>query len=281
MKEQVWIISGASRGIGKAIAREALCSGHKVAAGVRQLDDVMDLVSEFGEACLPVRMDMTQVDTLESSVNQAVKQWGRVDVLINNAGYGLWGMMEELSMEQIRHQMEVNFFGLVALTRFVVPLMRQQQSGFIANVSSLAGLRGMQGLSAYNASKFAVEGFTEALAQEMAYFKVRVCVVEPGPYRTDWAGNSLVKTPELKALDVNSPYHELNQVAARRIYMSDGKQPGNPVQIAKVLLEAAAAPVVPLHMLFGDVCIEGWEQRKARLSDPEFMSYYPHEKNTL
>jgi NAD(P)-dependent dehydrogenase (short-subunit alcohol dehydrogenase family) len=184
-------------------------------------------------------------------------------------------------MAQIRHQMEVNFFGLVEMTRLVVPEMRLQKSGLIANITSLAGLRGMQGLSAYNASKFAVEGFTEALAQEMAHFGVRVCAVEPGPYRTDWAGSSLVKTEELVNLQADSPYFELNQTAAKRISLSDGKQPGDPRQIAQVLVLAASAPEVPLHMLFGDVCIEGWEQRKARFSDPSFMSYYPHDKFTL
>lgn len=277
----IWIVSGASRGIGKAIARKALTAGHRVACGVRNPEDVADLQKEFGSACLTVRMDMTQPDTLQEAVSKVQNEWGNLDVLINNAGYGLWGMMEELTMEQIRHQMEVNFFGLVELTRLVVPLMRVRQSGFIANVTSLAGLRGMQGLSAYNASKFAVEGFTEALAQEMAHFGVRVCAVEPGPYRTDWAGNSLVKTPALTELDPESPYYQLNQTAARRIAMSDGKQPGNPEQIAAVLLEAATAPEVPLHMLFGDVCIEGWEQRKARFSDPDFMSYYPHDQYSL
>lgn len=277
----IWIVTGASRGIGKAIAIAAMEVGHQVAAGVRNLKDVEDLTQQFGDACLPLEMDMTKADSLHNSFEIIIQKWGRVDVLINNAGYGLWGMMEELSMEQIRHQMEVNFFGLVEMTRLVVPMMREQKSGFIANVTSLAGLRGMQGLSAYNASKFAVEGFTEALAQEMAHFGVRVSAVEPGPYRTDWAGNSLVKSPELKDLNDQSSYAELNQVAARRIAMSDGKQPGNPMQIAHVLVQAAHAKEVPLHMLFGDVCIEGWEQRKSRFSDASFMSYYPHDKYTL
>lgn len=280
-KELVWMISGASRGLGKSIAREALLAGHKVAAGVRNPEDILDLTDEFGEACLPVILEMTRTESIHTAVDKVFKTWGRVDVLINNAGYGLWGMLEEISMEQIRHQMEVNFFGLVELTKCVVPGMRKQRSGFIANISSLAGLRGMQGLSAYNASKFAVEGFTEALAQEMAHFNVRVTVAAPGPYRTDWAGNSLVKTPELIDLNPASPYHELNQTAARRISMSDGKQPGDPAQIAKVLLEAALAPEVPVHLLFGDVCIEGWEQKKARFSDETFMKYFPHSKTSL
>jgi NAD(P)-dependent dehydrogenase (short-subunit alcohol dehydrogenase family) len=276
-----WIVTGASRGLGKAIAEAAMEAGHSVAVGVRKLSDAEALHQKFGNLCLPVVMDMTKSETLQESYNLILQQWGRVDVLINNAGYGLWGMMEELEMEQIRHQMEVNFFGLVEMTRLVVPSMRIQKSGFIANITSLAGLRGMQGLSAYNASKFAVEGFTEALAQEMAHFGVRVAAVEPGPYRTDWAGNSLVKTEELVNLQAESPYFELNQIAAKRISLSDGKQPGNPRQIAEVLVLASSATEVPLHMLFGDVCIEGWEQRKSRFSDPSFMSYYPHDKFTL
>ncbi len=276
-----WIVTGASRGLGKAIALAAMEAGHSVAAGVRKLTDADDLKQQFGNLCLPLLMDMTRPETLTEAYHSVLTHWGSVDVLINNAGYGLWGMMEELDMEQIRHQMEVNFFGLVEMTRLVVPGMRIQKSGFIANITSLAGLRGMQGLSAYNASKFAVEGFTEALAQEMAHFDVRVCAVEPGPYRTDWAGNSLVKTEALVNLHTKSPYFDLNQIAAKRISLSDGKQPGDPQQIAQVLVLAASAPEVPLHMLFGDVCIEGWEQRKSRFSDPRFMSYYPHDKFTL
>jgi len=277
----VWLISGASRGIGRAIAREALSRGHRVAAGVRKLEDAEELLTQYSETCLPVLLDMTDESLIRESYGKAVQQWGWVDVLVNNAGYGVWGMMEELSMEQIRQQMEVNFFGLVTLTRCAVPDMRKRKSGLIVNVSSLAGLRGMQGLSAYNASKFAVEGFTEALAQEMSSFQVRVCLVEPGPYRTDWAGNSLDKTIGILKPQTDSPYYELNQVAARRISMSDGKQPGNPEQIAQVLMEAALSPEVPLHMLFGDVCIEGWEQRKNRFDSPDFIKYYPHHKTTL
>lgn len=278
---QVWLISGASRGIGKAIALSALQAGDSVAIGVRNFDDAEELVQNFGERCLPVQLDVTHPQDSKNAYDLTLKTFGKIDNLINNAGYGLWGMMEELSMEQIRHQMEVNFFGLVELTRQVIPEMRKRKSGMIINISSLAGLRGMQGLSAYNASKFAVEGFTEALNQEMAHFNVRVSVLEPGPYRTDWAGSSLVKTQGVINPAEDSPYQELNTIAARRISLSDGKQPGDPAQIAMVLLEASRAEKLPIHMLFGDVCIEGWEQRRARFDDPDFMSYFPHNKNTL
>jgi NAD(P)-dependent dehydrogenase (short-subunit alcohol dehydrogenase family) len=278
---QVWLISGASRGIGKAIAMRALQAGDSVAVGVRNLADAEDLVSTYGNKCLPVQLDVTQSRDCASAYQLTQQAFGRVDNLINNAGYGLWGMMEELTMEQIRHQMEVNFFGLVELTRQIIPEMRERRAGMIINISSLAGLRGMQGLSAYNASKFAVEGFTEAISQEMAYFNVRVSVLEPGPYRTDWAGNSLVKTPGVVNPSEASPYQELNAIAARRISLSDGKQPGDPAQIAEVVWQASRANTLPVHMLFGDVCIEGWEQRRARFDDPDFMSYFPHNKKTL
>lgn len=278
---QVWLISGASRGIGRAIATKALNSGDSVALGVRNLADAEDLALTFGNRCLPVQLDVTSAQDCENAYQLTVKTFGKIDNLINNAGYGLWGMMEELTMDQIRHQMEVNFFGLVQLTRQVIPEMRMRKSGMIMNISSLAGLRGMQGLSAYNASKFAVEGFTEALHQEMAHFNVRVSVLEPGPYRTDWAGSSLVKTRGVINPTQDSPYQELNTIAARRISLSDGKQPGDPAQIAEVLWEASRAQNVPVHMLFGDVCIEGWEQRRARFDDPDFMAYFPHNKKTL
>jgi len=119
------------------------------------------------------------------------------------------------------------------------------------------------------------------LSQEMSYFGVRVGVLEPGPYRTDWAGNSLVKTAGVLSPEILSPYQELNRVASRRISMSDGKQPGDPKQIGEVVFEASRADWLPVHMLFGDVCIEGWEQRRSRFDEPEFMSYFPHDKNTF
>ncbi|NBV13699.1 MAG: SDR family NAD(P)-dependent oxidoreductase [Sphingobacteriia bacterium] len=280
-QKPVWLITGASRGLGKAIALKALAAGHQVGAAVRNLDDGKDLVDAYPETCRLFVAELSLNGAASGLAADVLKHFGTVDYLINNAGYGVWGMAEELEMENYYHQMQVNFFALVELTKSLIPVMRTRGSGMIINVSSLAGLRGMQGLSAYNASKFAVEGFTEAIAQELTPFGVRVSVIEPGPYRTDWAGNSLVKTSGVQKPSADSPYYELNQAAARRISLSDGKQPGDPDQIASVLLYAATAPELPLHMLMGDVCIEGWEQRKSRFEDPTFISKFPHDKFTL
>jgi NAD(P)-dependent dehydrogenase (short-subunit alcohol dehydrogenase family) len=210
-QKPVWLITGASRGLGKAIALKALAAGHQVGAAVRNLDDGKDLVDAYPETCRLFVAELAQNGAASGLAADVLKHFGTVDYLINNAGYGVWGMAEELEMENYYHQMQVNFFALVELTKSLIPVMRARGSGMIINVSSLAGLRGMQGLSAYNASKFAVEGFTEAIAQELTPFGVRVSVIEPGPYRTDWAGNSLVKTSGVQEPSKDSPYYELNQ----------------------------------------------------------------------
>ena len=162
-----------------------------------------------------------------------------------------------------------------------MPHFRTQKSGYIVNFSSLAGLRGFFGLSAYNASKFAVEGYSEALAQEMKPFGVKVSIVEPGPYRTDWAGRSLIKSSGVEAPDTQSPYYQLNRKSHDRIMETDGTQPGDPAQIATILIQAAKAENPPLHMLFGDICIQGWELRVQNFEDPAFLKKYPHDTFTL
>ena len=278
MSEKIWFVTGASRGIGKCISRRALEHGDKVVATARDISTLDDLVQKFPGRICPVRMDANDPDTISAAVEKAIETFGNLHVLVNNAGYGLQGMIEEVSMEQVRQQMETNFFGLVYCTQQILPVMRKQNDGFIANISSVAGLRGMAGFGIYNASKFAVEGFTEALAQEVRSFNIRVCAVEPGPYRTDWAGDSLHRSDAMKNLEENSPYAEINRKFKKMLDDRSGKQPGDPEQIAAVLVQYSEKPVVPLHLLFGDVGIQAWEERKALLGDESFMKLFTHDK---
>lgn len=281
MESQYWFITGCSRGIGQVLARAAMEQGHHVAATARQLSDLDGLAADFPNLCLPVSMDMNEGASIEAGVQQVLKLWPRVDVLVNNAGYGLQGFAEEVTMDQVRQQLETNFFGLVRLTQLILPVMRSQKSGYIVNVSSMAGLRGMGGFGIYNASKFAVEGFTEALAQEVAGFGIRVSAIEPGPYRTDWAGESLKRSEAMASLDASSAYAAENKRLKEMLDSRSGKQPGDPKQIAAVLLQAARHPSPPLHMVFGDVAIQVWQDRTVQFGQPSFISFYPHDQYTL
>ncbi|MCS7074918.1 MAG: SDR family oxidoreductase, partial [Bacteroidia bacterium] len=174
MKKQVWLITGTSSGIGKVLVEELLNAEQLVVATAR--NPFALTFSAEPKQLLTIGLDINLPEQIQQVVPQVLSVFGRIDVLVNNAGYGLEGAVEELTMEQIRHQLETNFFGLVDLTRQVIPVMRKQKSGYIVNVSSLAGLRGFKGLSIYNASKFAVEGFSEAISQELEPFGIRVSV---------------------------------------------------------------------------------------------------------
>lgn len=189
---KTWFITGATRGIGAAIAKAALDAGNKVVATGRKLEAVNQALGT-AENLLPLALDVTRADQVEIAVRTAIERFGRIDVLVNNAGYGLMGPFEETAPEDIRAQFETNVFGLMAVTRAVMPGMRQQRSGRIFNISSVAGLKGVWGASPYNASKFAVEGFSQAIAQELAPFGVCVTSVSPGFFRTDFLDLSSAK----------------------------------------------------------------------------------------
>jgi NAD(P)-dependent dehydrogenase (short-subunit alcohol dehydrogenase family) len=274
--EKVWLITGCSRGIGRVLVEEVLDKGGKVIATARDILSIQDLVEP--ERCVAMRLDVNDIDSIPAVIQSAWGIWGRIDVVVNNAGYGLLGAIEELSMAQVRAQMETNFFGLLAVTQAVTPYLRQQGSGWIVNVSSMAGMRGMASLGAYNASKFAVEGLTEALHGELAPFGIRVSAIEPGPYRTDWAGSSLDRSEAIDNETSDSPYHTLNMTQKAAFEGRSGKQPGDPRQIASVLVEAAAAPSVPMHMVFGDIAIAGYQDRLRNMEAPAFARFFPHDQ---
>jgi NAD(P)-dependent dehydrogenase (short-subunit alcohol dehydrogenase family) len=276
-----WFITGCSSGIGLAMATRALQHGHNVVATARRPEALQHLEDEFGRRLLRVRHDVDVPANNEAAVQAAQDRFGAVDVLVNNAGYGLEGAVEELTMEQIRSQMETNVFALIHLTKLCIPQMRERGSGMVVNVASIAGLRGYNGLSIYNASKFAVVGFSEALRQELRPFGIKVACVEPGPYRTEWAGRSLQRSETMNARDANSPYARLNDTLLRSIDGASGTQPGDPNQIADVLLSAAAAPEIPLHFVFGDEAIKVWTDKLERYQDPTYMDFFPHTRWAL
>ncbi|MDT6985781.1 SDR family NAD(P)-dependent oxidoreductase [Streptomyces lusitanus] len=243
MSGKVWLITGTSRGFGRVWARAALERGDRVAATARDVDDIADLSDVFGDLVLPLRLDVRDREATRDAVAAAAEHFGRLDVLVNNAGYGLFGPVETVGEEQARAQLDANFFGTLWATQAALPVMRKQRSGHIIQVSSIAGLASWPMLGLYHASKWAIEGMSDALAQEVARFDIRVTLLEPGPYRTDWRGDSAVwADPGPVYADVAKP-------------PSAGSPPGDPEATAGPLLDIVDAPNPPLRVLLGDTVL--------------------------
>jgi len=241
----VWFVTGASTGLGKAVAREALARGHKVAAAARDPDDVADLAGAFPEHVLPVTCDVTQKTQIEDAIAATFARFGAIDVLVNNAGYGFLSTIEEASDKQIERQFAVNLFGPIALMRAVLPHMRERKSGFVVNLSSTAGSRGFPGSGYYSATKAALEALTEALAGEAAAFGVRSMIVAPGPFRTDFFGRS-VERP-------GKSIPEYSSIAQTRegYLKTDHQQRGDPDRAARIIVDSVLSPMPPLRLPLG------------------------------
>ncbi|MEM7644039.1 MAG: oxidoreductase [Pseudomonadota bacterium] len=244
--QQTWFITGASSGFGRAFALHALARGHNVVAAARRTDKLAEIEARAPDRVLAVTMDVTQPDQIAAGIADVEARFGRIDVLINNAGYGIVGAVEETDEASLRAMMETNFFGAVAVTQAALPLMRAQRSGTIVMVSSLGGQMSFAGFGPYSASKFALEGLTEALAQEIAPFGLKALIVEPGAFRTDFAGASGMKAmPEIAA------YAEV--VGPTRDFAAGmhGAQPGDPARAAEALERALTAECPPLRLALG------------------------------
>src|ERR1700759_1192975 len=191
MANRTWFIPGASRGFGRSFAQAALAAGDRVAATARDTSALEDLVAEHGDAVVPIALAVTDRDAAVAAVATAHERLGRLDVVVNNAGYGVSGAIEELTEAQARAQIEVNFFGALWVTQAALPILREQGSGWIVQVSSIGGLAAFPLTGIYHASKWALEGFSETLRQEVEPFGIKVLMVEPSGFRTDWAGSSM------------------------------------------------------------------------------------------
>ncbi len=243
---RVWFITGASRGFGALVTAEALAAGDAVVATAR---DPKTVTARFGEhpRLLPVQLDVTHEEQAHAAVAAALKKFGRIDILLNNAGYGLLGAVEESSGSEVERLFATNVFGLLNVTRAVLPEMRRQRSGHVINISSIGGYASYEGWGAYCATKFAVEGITEALALELAPLGVRATVVEPGFFRTDFLDDqSLVKTKN-RIDDYADTVGVMRDFAAG----ANHAQPGDPAKLAKALIAMVNAPTPPLRMPFG------------------------------
>ena len=273
----VWFISGCSTGFGRELAQQTIARGFNVVVTARDPAKVADLVDGHSNA-LAVALDVTQLESIDSAVSAALEKFGTIDVLVNNAGYGYQSSVEEGEDRAIRDQFDANVFGLFALTRAVLPTMRQQRRGHIINITSVAGFIGFASSGYYSASKHAVEGWSDSLAQETASLGIHVTCVEPGPFRTDWAGRSLHQTP--------STLPEYAETAAARMKATaeySGTQKGDPARAAQAMIAITEHANPPRHLVMGAwgydavtaklkerlAQIEAWKQTSVETDFPE------------
>lgn len=257
----VWFITGCSTGFGRELARLLLERGYRVVVTARNPDSVADLVAGHDDRALVQRLDVTDRSQIESAVAAARARFGRVDVLVNNAGIGYFGSVEESEEAEVRRMFEINVFGLAWMTQAVLPIMRQQRQGHIINIASIAGHRGNPGIGFYNATKFAVVGLSEALAREVEPLGLKVTVVAPSGFRTDWAGRSANEAP--------ARIPEYDATAGRNIRIireASGSQPGDPVRAAEAIIHVTGIDHPPLNLLLGNGALRGARRKVEELS---------------
>ena len=249
---KVWFITGCSTGFGRYLAMEALAKGYLVVVAARNPNDVKDIVANYANTSLVVKLDVTVPAQITSSVNEAIEKFGKIDVLVNNAGIGYFGTIEESEEAEVRRMFEINVFGLAHMTQAVLPIMSKQRSGHILNIASIGGLRSFPGVGFYNATKYAVDGLSESLSKEVAPLGIKVTIVAPSGFRTDWAGRS--------ANDSKIVIDDYATTAGKNkgdIRGYSGNQPGDPVRAAKAMIQVVETENPPLRLLLGAAALKG------------------------
>jgi NAD(P)-dependent dehydrogenase (short-subunit alcohol dehydrogenase family) len=252
----VWFITGCSTGFGRELAQAVLARGWRCVATARNKASLADLGGDAGERLLMVDLDVTDPKQIAASVDAAQARFGAIDVLVNNAGYGYQAAVEEGVEAEIRAQFEVNVFGLFAMTRAVLPVMRARRKGHVLNITSLAGIAGYAASAYYAASKHAVEGWSDSLAVETAPLGIKVTCVEPGPFRTDWAGRSLKQTPNRIA-----DYAETAGKRLQATAQASGGQQGDPARAAQAMIKIVEASDPPRNLVLGAAALDGASKR--------------------
>ncbi|MFD0764800.1 oxidoreductase [Mucilaginibacter lutimaris] len=242
---KVWFITGSSRGLGRSLTEAVLAAGDKVAATARNTDSLKDLEDKYPGQVYPVKLDVTNYPQVHKAISDTVAHFGKIDVLVNNAGFGITGAVEAYTDEQVRRQLETNLYAPIEVTRAVLPYMRKQKSGHILQISSIGGRVGSGGVSIYQAAKFGLSGFSESLAVEVAPLGIKIICVEPGGFRTDWAGDSMTYAPHVEGYETT--------VDARVTAFKSGsyKPTGDPDKAARVMIDVVNNPEPPLHLLLG------------------------------
>jgi NAD(P)-dependent dehydrogenase (short-subunit alcohol dehydrogenase family) len=248
----VWLITGCSTGFGRELARAVLERGHRVVVTARNAEAVRDLAAGREAQALVQALDVTDPVQVDAVVRAAEERFGRIDVLVNNAGIGYFGAVEESEDAEVRRMFEVNVFALARMTQAVLPGMRARRRGHVVNISSIGGIRAFPAVGFYNATKFAVVGLSESLSLEVAPLGIKVTIVEPSGFRTDWAGRSANEAPNEIA-----DYAETAGANRRSIRNASGKQPGDPVRAAAAIIAAVESPEPPLHLLLGKAALKG------------------------
>ena len=266
--EKIWFITGSARGLGRSITEAVLNSGDKVVATARNTDNLQDLVEKYPSQILALPLDVNDKDQVYRTVRKAVDHFGKIDVLVNNAGFGITGAAEAYTDEQVRSQLYVNLVAPIEITRAILPYMRKQRSGRILQISSIGGRVGNAGLSIYQAAKFGLAGFSESLRKEVAHLGIKVTAIEPGGFRTDWAGASMTFAPHVEG-------YETTVDATKEFLTSRKFNPlGDPGKAAQVIVNIANHPEPPLHLVLGSEAAA--ILRKANeLRNAEFEQWLP------
>jgi NAD(P)-dependent dehydrogenase (short-subunit alcohol dehydrogenase family) len=265
---KVWFITGSSRGLGRNLTEAVLAKGDRVAATARNTSQLKDLETKFPGQIISIPLDVTDKGQVKAAVEQAVKHFGRIDVLVNNAGFGITGASEAFTDEQVRSQLETNLYAPIEVTRAILPYMRQQRSGRVLQISSIGGRVGNPGLTIYQAAKFGLGGFSEALALEVAPLGIKVTSVEPGGFRTDWAGASMSYAPPVEGYE--------STVDVRVKFFESGAfiPMGDPAKAAQAMIDLVDHPEPPVHLVLGSEAAallkQADERRKA-----EFEKWLP------
>jgi NAD(P)-dependent dehydrogenase (short-subunit alcohol dehydrogenase family) len=260
--KKVWLITGCSTGFGRSLATEALAQGYRVAVAARKTEDVQDIVQAYPQTAVAVKLDVTIPEQRKAAVQATLDQFGQIDILVNNAGIGYFAAIEESEEAEIRRMFEINVFGLAMMTQEVLPHMRKRRSGHILNVSSIGGLRSFPGVGFYNATKYAVDGFSEALSKEVAPLGIKVSIIAPSGFRTDWAGRSAKDT----AVKIDD-YTATAGKNAGDIRGYSGNQPGDPVRAAKAMIQITETEHPPLRLLLGVAALKGARAKLLELAN--------------
>ena len=279
---RVWFITGTSKGFGYLLAEEALKRGERVIATARDVSKLSRLARQYPDRIHTLTLDVTNPNEIISIAQQGIAAFGHVDTLVNNAGYGVNGAIEEVSEDEFEPMFQTNIYGLIRVTRAFLPHFRQRRSGHIFNLSSIGGLIGSPGWGFYNATKFAVEGLSEALAEEMKPLGVHVTVVEPGPFRTDFLGRSS-KLARRQLRD----YATTAGKAREYLKTQSGKQPGDPQKAVEAIITAANSPKPPLHLILGQVALtlfrhklSDWHEEIAAWESVTTSADFPENKSS-
>ncbi|HMF74636.1 MAG TPA: oxidoreductase [Bryobacteraceae bacterium] len=263
----VWLITGSSRGLGRHLAEAVLQAGHKLVATARQPAQLADLVQKYGKQVRTVALNVADPAAAPNAIQAAIDAFGRLDVVVNNAGYGNMATIEDVTDEDFRAQIETNFYGVVNVTKAAVPVLRKQGSGHIIQISSIGGRLGTPGLSAYQSAKWAVEGFSEVLAKEVQPFGIKVTIVEPGGFRTDWGSSMTIA-------EIREEYKPTFAALIEWRRSNQGKERGDPAKAAQVILQIAGMEEPPLRLLLGSdaVYLAGLAAEQRAASDEKWKS---------